>query len=453
MSRMFGTDGIRGVANLDLTGELAFKVGKYGAYVLTKNKRKAKILVAKDPRISSYMLEAAVTSGICSAGCDVYLLGVLPTPALPILLKHYQADAAVMISASHNSMEYNGIKFFGGDGYKLSDEIEDEIESYLKGEKEDDINIIGEKMGRRFHHFESAQYYSQCIKSHFSDAFTLENMKIAMDCANGASFAVAPSTLRELDAELITINNYPNGVNINKDCGSTHIDKVQALVTQVGADIGLAFDGDADRLLAVDENGEIVDGDKIMCILAIDMKERGLLKDNTLVATVMSNMGLFKAMSEQGIRVEKTAVGDRYVLEKMLECGYNLGGEASGHIILKDYNTTGDGLLTAVALLEVMHRKQKKLSELASVMTTYPQVLKNVKITAAFKNVYQEDEDIQKAIADCEKRLENRGRLLLRPSGTEPLIRVMLEGDDLNMINEECDKLVEILTKKSKLSS
>lgn len=449
MARMFGTDGIRGVANVDLTGELAFRVGKFGAHVLTKNKKNAKILVAKDPRISSYMLESAITSGICSAGCDVYLLGVLPTPALPLLIKHYKADAAVMISASHNSMEYNGIKFFAGDGYKLSDEIEDEIEDYLTGRKPDIIDIVGDKLGRRFHHFESAQYYSQRIKSHFSEDFTLENMKIAMDCANGASFAVAPSTLRELDAELITINNYPNGININKDCGSTHIDKVQALVTQVGADIGLAFDGDADRLLAVDENGEIVDGDKIMCILAIDMKERGVLKNNTVVATVMSNMGLYKAMEEHGIHVEKTAVGDRYVLEKMIESGYNIGGEQSGHIILKDYNTTGDGLLSAVSLLEVMYRKKKKLSELASVMKTYPQVLKNVKVSAEFKQNYTHDADLQRAIADCEERLKDRGRLLLRPSGTEPLIRVMLEGDDIEMITEECDILVNLLIKKS----
>ncbi len=444
MRKLFGTDGVRGVAGEELTPELAFQLGKYGAKVLTAGKKNSKIIVGKDTRVSGYMLEAALIAGIMSAGCDAYLMGVTPTPALPFLLEHYKADAGVMISASHNSSECNGIKFFGGDGYKLPDEVEIEIEDYITGRKQDNEVIIGDKIGRRQHHFEANHIYSQRVKATIEG--DLSGLKIAMDCANGASFEVAPTTLRELGASVSVINNHPDGLNINEDCGSTHIDKVARLTKEVGADIGVAFDGDADRLLAVDENGELIDGDKIITIIAKHLKAKGKIKQDTVVTTVMSNMGLDKALAENELNSVKTAVGDRYVLAEMRKNGYSIGGEQSGHVIMLDYNKTGDGLLTAIQLLNVIKQTGKKASELAKVMKIYPQVLKNVKVPNQLKHNILENENIAQKIAEIETKLGNKGRLLIRASGTEPLVRVMLEGEEQSLIEDYCDQLIECIS-------
>ncbi len=445
MSRLFGTDGVRGVANIELTAELAFKLGKFGAHVLTKNKDNARIVIGKDTRVSGYMLEAALMSGIMSAGCNAYLVGVVPTPAIPHLIKHYNADAGIMISASHNPVEFNGIKFFNGNGFKLSDQIEDEIEALVSGAKPFNENIGGTEMGRRVHHFEANYVYAERIRSSIEG--DLKGIKIALDCANGANFEVAPSTLRELGAEVVVINNHPDGFNINKDCGSTHLDKVARLTREVGADIGIAFDGDADRMLAVDENGEVVDGDKIMLLIAKKLANKGLLKDNTVVSTVMSNMGLDKALAENALQSVKTKVGDRYVLEKMLENNYVIGGEQSGHVIMLNHNTTGDGLLSAVQLLSVLKQSGKKMSELAKAMTVYPQVLKNVHVPNEDKYNILDNEQIAQKIKQVEQALNGDGRLLIRPSGTEPLVRVMLEGSDINVITAHCDELIAFIEK------
>ncbi len=443
MSRLFGTDGVRGVANVELTADLAFKLGKYGAAVLSKGKRRSRVVIGKDTRVSGYMLEAALMAGIMSSGCDAFLVGVVPTPAIPHLIKHYNADAGVMISASHNPVEFNGIKFFNGDGFKLSDKIEEQIEALVSGIAPYDEKIGGTETGRRIHHFEANYVYAEKIRN--SIDIDLAGLKIAMDCANGANFEVAPSTLRELGAEVVVINNHPDGFNINRDCGSTHIDKVSLLTRQVGADIGIAFDGDADRMLAVDENGELVDGDKIMLIIAKSLAERKQLKDNTVVTTVMSNMGLDKALANSGLKAVKTKVGDRYVLEEMLENGYSIGGEQSGHVILLDYNKTGDGLLSAVQLLSVLKKSNQKMSQLAAGMTVYPQVLKNTHVPNSDKYHILENDIIAREIARVEAELKDSGRLLIRPSGTEPLVRVMLEGEDLAVITRYCDDLIAVI--------
>lgn len=449
MGRMFGTDGVRGVANLELTGELAFKIGKYGAYVLCSGKKKSKIIVGKDPRVSSYMLESAVASGIMASGCDVYLLGVVPTPSIPQLIKEYQADAGVMISASHNSYEFNGIKFFGGDGYKLNDEIEDEIEEYVLGKKqiEDSFSFLG----RRYHHFESNLYYSNIVKkSIFDYKLDFSGIKVAIDCSNGSNFMVAPTTFRELNADVYVINNWPNGENINKNCGSTHIEQLQKFVVQIGADIGIAFDGDADRMLAVDEKGEVVDGDYLLYIFAKNMKKNNKLNKNTVVGTVMSNLGLEVALKSENISLVKTAVGDRYILEEMRKNNYNIGAEQSGHIIMLDYNKTGDGLLSAVQLLAIMKQNNKTLSELKLGMKKYPQVLKNVIVNNEYKSNFDDDVNLKNIIKDIEDKLCGEGRVLIRASGTEPLIRIMLEGKDKDIIEKYCDEIFEYISKKNK---
>ncbi|MCK8059490.1 MULTISPECIES: phosphoglucosamine mutase [unclassified Fusibacter] len=443
MSRLFGTDGVRGVANVELTSELAFKLGKYGAYVLSKGKKGARIVIGKDTRVSGYMLEASLMAGIMSAGCDAYLVGVTPTPAIPHLIKHYNADAGVMISASHNPVEFNGIKFFSGNGFKLTDEQEDEIEGLISGAIEYEQEIGGTKVGRRIHHFEANHVYATKVKETVTGDLT--GLKIAMDCANGASFEVAPSTLRELGAEVVVINNHPDGLNINKDCGSTHLDKVARLTKEVGADLGLAFDGDADRMLAVDENGEEVDGDKIMVIIAKALAGQGKLKHDTVVSTVMSNMGFDKALESVNLKSVKTQVGDRYVLEAMKEGGYSIGGEQSGHVIMLEYNTTGDGLLSALHLATVLKESGKKMSELASIMTVYPQIMKNTHVPNDEKHKILDRPEIKTEIDAVEKALGNDGRLLIRASGTEPLVRVMLEGSNLEVIRQHCDTLIKVI--------
>ena len=392
MGRLFGTDGVRGVANSELTVELAFKLGQAGAYVLSKESRKPKIIIGKDTRISGDMLESALAAGLCSVGAEVILVGVIPTPAVAYLTRLYKADAGIVISASHNPMEYNGIKFFNNKGFKLSDEIEEKIASLILDNSEAIKLSVGEDIGKIVYKSDGVNDYREFAKSTIPTK--LDGMKIAVDCANGASSVTAKKVLEDLGAEVFVINDTPNGVNINKNCGSTHISQLCEHVKKVEADIGIAFDGDADRVLATDENGNIVDGDKIMAICALDMKERGKLNDNVIVATIMSNLGLFLMAEEKGLEVKKTKVGDRYVLEEMHKNNYSIGGEQSGHIIFLEHNTTGDGLVTALQLLSVVKKSNKKTSELASVFEVLPQVLVNAKVKTQNKNAYTENKEI-----------------------------------------------------------
>lgn len=449
MGRIFGTDGVRGLANSTLDCELAYKLGQAGAFVLNHDKQdRIKILIGKDTRISGDMLEAALVAGICSVGADAVEVGVVPTPAIAYLVRHYDATAGVVISASHNSMEYNGIKFFDGNGYKLPDELEDEIEALIY-EETDHIKLpVGDGVGRKIFCQNAARDYIDFVKSTTDISF--EGLKIALDCANGAAYEVVPKLFKELGAEVFVINNHPDGTNINGNCGSVHPEMLREFVLDVGADIGLAFDGDADRLIAVDELGNIVDGDQIMAICGLDLKERGALKQNTVVATVMSNLGLDIAFDGAGCNVIKTKVGDRYVLEKMLEDGYNFGGEQSGHIIFLDHNTTGDGALTAVQLVSVLQRKQKSLSELATAMERLPQVLVNVNVDEKTKKIYSDNAHIKSAVKEIESKLNGKGRVLIRPSGTEPLIRIMIEGEDQEEIDTYANSLAELFQSQFK---
>ena len=447
MKKLFGTDGVRGIANKELTCELAYKIGKAGAYVLTKDKKDVKIIVGRDTRISGDMLEAALVSGICSVGADVISLGVVPTPAVAYLCKKYNADAGVVISASHNPVEYNGIKFFNGEGYKLPDEVEDEIEDYIHNELAGIPLPTGEDIGCRQINENGIEDYIDYVKNISSTDF--KGMKIALDCAEGASYHSAPEVFRRLGAEVFVIHNNPTGKNINKECGSTYLEQIKKFTLENNCDIGLAFDGDADRCLAVDEKGEEVNGDFIMTIIAKSLKDKGQLKNDTLVATVMSNMGLDIACKKEKINVLKAAVGDRYVLEEMIKGGYNLGGEQSGHVIFLDHNTTGDGLITAIKLTETLKESNKKLSELKSIMRNLPQVLVNVKVPNDKKDIHLRDEDIIKEIEKTEKELEGNGRVLIRASGTEPLVRVMLEGECIDQITEIAENIAKMIEDKS----
>lgn len=447
MGRLFGTDGVRGVANSELTVELAYKVGRAGAYVLTcETEHKPKILVGRDTRISGGALEAALVAGICSVGAEAVLAEVIPTPAIAYLVRKEGFDAGVMISASHNSFEHNGIKYFGGNGYKLSDETEERIEAIILDNAEEIKSPTHENIGTVSKSEGLCEKYIDFARSTIDG--DLKGMTIAIDCANGASTVTAEKALKGLGASVLVINNKPNGVNINENCGSTHLESLCDFVKNNKVDLGLAFDGDADRVLAVSEDGEIVDGDKIMAICASNMRERGLLKENTIVATVMSNLGLFVMGEEKGFNIKKTKVGDRYVLEEMLRGGFNLGGEQSGHIIFLDNNTTGDGLVTGLALLSVVKRSGKKLSELAKIMQTYPQVLINARVKTENKEKYSNDEEICALIKEIEDEFSGSGRVLIRPSGTEPLVRVMIEGKDEKIIKERATALAELIVKK-----
>lgn len=446
MSRMFGTDGVRGVANTELNAELAYRLGRAGAFVLTEGAHKPTIVVGMDTRISGDMLESALVAGICSVGAHAICLGVVPTPAVAYLTRLYKADAGVVISASHNPVEYNGIKFFNKDGYKLPDEIEDRIEEKIK---ENMIGIptpTGADLGVREYRKDAIRDYIEFLKSCIS--VDLTGLKIALDCAEGASSFCAPVLFRELGAEVHVIHNNPDGKNINRKCGSTHMDEIREFTVKTGCHFGFAFDGDADRCLCVDEKGNLVDGDKLMVMCARYLKDKGALAGNTLVVTVMSNMGLHIACRENGIDTVSTKVGDRYVLEKMLECGYKIGGEQSGHIILLDYNTTGDGLLTALAVSSVYKNAGKPMSELAGIMKVMPQVLVNAKVSNTKKHAYEEDEVILEEIRKLEKALDGRGRVLIRPSGTEPLVRVMLEGEDQKEIDRMAHSLAALIEER-----
>ncbi len=446
MGRLFGTDGVRGVANTELTVELAFKLGQAGAYVLTEQDKKPKFIIGKDTRISGDMLESALAAGLCSVGAEVIIVGVIPTPAVAYLTRLYKADAGIVISASHNPMEYNGIKFFNSKGFKLSDEIEEKIESLILDNSDEIKPATGENIGRIVYKNDGVEDYRKFAKTTISTK--LNGMKIAIDCANGASSVTAKKVLEDLGAEVFVINDTPDGTNINKNCGSTHMEQLCEYVKTVNADIGLAFDGDADRVLATDENGELVDGDKIMAICALEMREQGKLNDNVIVATVMSNLGLFIMAEQNGLEVKKTKVGDRYVLEEMYKNNYSIGGEQSGHIIILEHNTTGDGLVTALQLLSVVKSSGKKLSELAKVMEVLPQVLINAKVKTENKNAYTENAEIMTEIEKIEAEFSGNGRVLIRPSGTEPLVRVMIEGKDIDVITKRAEGLAKLIEEK-----
>jgi phosphoglucosamine mutase len=446
MARLFGTDGVRGVAGTELTIDLAMKLGQAGAYVLTKTKsHQPTIIVGCDTRISGGMLANALMAGICSVGANAIYVGVIPTPAIAYLTRKHKVDAGVVISASHNPMEFNGIKFFNGEGYKLSDELEDEIEALIKNNMEGVEFPIGPGIGKVEYRFDIRDEYIKFLKK--TVPVDLSSLKIVVDCAEGASHYTSVKTLEDLGANLIAIHTRPDGTNINANCGSTHMDELRARVVLEKADIGIAFDGDADRMLAVDENGKLVDGDEVMAICGNFLKQQGKLAKDTIVVTVMTNLGFTLMGKEQGIHIEKTKVGDRYVLENMLENGYNLGGEQSGHVIFLDDNTTGDGLLTALHLLQVMVETKKPLSELARVMTVLPQALVNARVPNHKKESYMEYTEIAEAIETLEKKFAGEGRVLIRPSGTEPLVRVMIEGKNQLEIDEEAAKLAELIEK------
>ena len=444
MARLFGTDGVRGIANEELTPLMAMQLGQAGAYVLTKQtQHKPTIMVGCDTRISGDMLANALMAGACSVGANVVYVGVIPTPAIAYLTKKYRVDAGVVISASHNPVEFNGIKFFDGNGFKLPDALEDEIEDLIKSGMKDVQFPTGPSVGKiKYRTDAREEYINHAVRAVPVD---LTGMRIVVDCAEGASFYTSVETLKELGADIVAIHNNPDGTNINANCGSTHMGELQARVVYEKANVGLAFDGDADRLLAVDENGHQIDGDVIMAIVGNHMKSKGMLKDNTIVATVMSNLGFFLMGKEKGINIEQTKVGDRYVLERMLEIGANLGGEQSGHIIFLDENTTGDGLLSALHLLQVMVETGKSLSELATVMTVLPQALVGAKVPNHKKDSYMEYTEIAEAIERVSAKFEGEGRVLIRPSGTEPLVRVMIEGKDQAMIEKEAKELAELI--------
>ena len=446
MARLFGTDGVRGVAGTELTIDLATKLGQAGAYVLTKEKsHQPTIIVGCDTRISGGMLANALMAGICSVGANAIYVGVAPTPAIAYLTRKHKVDAGVVISASHNPMEFNGIKFFNGDGYKLSDELEDEIEALIKDDMKEIDFPIGPGIGKIDYRFDIVDEYVEFEKK--TVPVDLSGVKIVIDCAEGASSYTSVKALKDLGADLVAIHTEPDGTNINANCGSTHMAELQARVVSEKANVGIAFDGDADRMLAVDENGKVVDGDEIMAICGNYLKSKGKLAKDTIVVTVMTNLGFTIMGKNQNINIEKTKVGDRYVLENMLANGYNLGGEQSGHVIFLDDNTTGDGLLSALHLLQAMVDTGKPLSQLASVMEVLPQALVNAKVPNRKKESYMEYSDIADAIAELEKKFDGEGRVLIRPSGTEPLVRVMIEGKEQAVIDEEAHKLAELITK------
>ena len=442
MGKYFGTDGVRGVAGADLTCELAMKLGRSAAAVLTGSTgHRPRILIGKDTRQSGDMLEAALIAGLCSVGADVESLGVLPTPAVAYLVRKYGADAGVVISASHNPMEFNGIKIFAGTGYKLPDEVENQIEAYIDNDCKDIALMTGEKVGRVTYRQDGVQDYVDHLYQAIDGDLT--GLRVCIDCANGAAAEVAQKLFPRMGAECTFIGIEPDGANINKGVGSTHLDNLERAVVEGGFDCGIAFDGDADRCLACDEKGHEIDGDKVIALLSIAMRREGTLAGDTAVVTVMSNLGFIKFMEAQGIRTERTAVGDRYVLENMRENGYAIGGEQSGHVILMQHATTGDGELTAGKLLKMLAKSGKKMSELNEIYAQYPQVLVNVVADAAQKAAYKEDEVLAGFIENEQQKLMGMGRVLVRVSGTEPKIRVMVEGKDPDAIHECADRIVK----------
>ncbi len=447
MGRLFGTDGVRGIANKDLTCELAMNLGRAAATVLSTNARRRPIfVVGMDTRISSEMLSSSLTAGLCSVGADVYVLGTVPTPAVAYLISKYKADAGIMISASHNSAEYNGIKMFSGDGYKLPDALEEQIEKLVLDDKEFGEYKIGENVGKVTYMTNATKDYIDHLKSTVPNS--LDGLKIAVDCANGSASTTAKNLMEQLGAEATILFAEPDGININENCGSTHIEALSKYVVENKLDMGVAFDGDADRCLCVDEKGNLIDGDQIMAICSQDMKERGRLSKNTVIGTILTNLGFIKYCEANDINFIATKVGDKFVLEEMLLEEYNFGGEQSGHLIFRDFATTGDGQLTAIQLLSLLKRSNKKMSELAAIMKKYPQVSINVMVNAESKVKFYTNTTVKKAIDDAKNKLEDKGRIVVRPSGTEPKIRVMVECNDKDLMNEVAKEVADVIEKE-----
>ena len=454
MRKYFGTDGIRRIANSELTPELVYKVAKAGAYVLSKHSdHTPTIFIGRDTRISGTLIEAAMTAGFLSYGANVKSLGVIPTPGVAYLTKRYKADASVVISASHNTFEFNGIKYFSNKGMKIPDTLEEEIEEVMDSGKIEELTATNEKIGVAENREDLLEEYIYFFRKNFEEDLEnldKENFTVAIDTANGATYEVADKVFTKLGIKHYIINNHPNGVNINDKCGSTHIEGLQEFVVKNKCNLGIAYDGDGDRCLAVDENGKLIDGDGIMAIISNYLKEKGKLKNDTLVATVMSNLGLRKYTKENDIHFEATQVGDRYVLENMLKNDYNLGGEQSGHIILLDYNPTGDGILTSLMLIKAILQENKKASEVRKIINLYPQVLINAKVSSEKKLLYKEDKEILENIEKLEKEFAGNGRVLIRPSGTEPKVRVMIEGENQEYITKRATELANLIEKKLK---
>lgn len=447
MKKLFGTDGVRGVANIEpMTSETAMKLGRAAAHIFKNGPGRHRIVIGKDTRLSGYMIETALASGICSMGADVLLVGPLPTPGISFITSSMRADAGVVISASHNPYQDNGIKLFSREGFKLPDSMEHEIEELILCEKFNKLRPTADEVGKAFRIDDAQGRYIVFLKNTFPKAMTLEGLKIVLDCSNGAAYKVGPAVLEELGAEVISIGVSPDGTNINEGCGSLYTDKLCEKVREVGADIGIALDGDADRVIMSDEKGNVVDGDAIMAICATDMLKKGELRNNTLVATVMSNIGLDIAMKEAGGSMIRTDVGDRYVVKEMRNGGYNVGGEQSGHIVFLDHNTTGDGMLAALQVLRVMKERERSLSELAGVMTRFPQTLLNIRVKE--KKAQEEIPGFCEAIKDVEARLADKGRILVRYSGTEPIMRIMIEGEDETDIRNMANALADMVKKE-----
>lgn len=452
MRKYFGTDGIRRIANTELSPDLVYRVAKAGAYALAKQTGKAPtILIGRDTRISGTLIESAMTAGFLSYGANVKSLGVIPTPAVAYLTKKMKADASVVISASHNTYEFNGVKYFSNKGMKIPDEIEEQIEEMMDSDKLNDFTAVNDKIGIAEVRTDLLDEYVYFFRKNFEEEFEnydRGNFVVAIDTANGATSVVAEKVFTALGIRHYIMNNTPNGVNINENCGSTHLDMLKKYVVENKCNLGIAYDGDGDRCLAVDENGNEIDGDRLLAIISNHMKEKGTLKNDTVVATVMSNLGLRKYAENNGLNCIQTKVGDRYVLEEMLKNGYNLGGEQSGHIIFLDYNPTGDGILTSLMLIRVMLEKKKKASVLCEIIKVYPQVLVNAKVLSEKKNQYADDPEIQNEISKLEEEFSGNGRVLIRPSGTEPLVRVMIEGEDQKYISEKAEKLAKLIEQK-----
>ena len=452
MRKYFGTDGIRRIANTELTPELVYKVAKAGAYVLSKHAdHTPTILIGRDTRLSGTLIESAMTAGFLSYGAKVKLLGVIPTPAVAYLTRKLKADASVVISASHNSFEFNGIKFFSNKGMKIPDTLEEEIEEVMESGKLEELTAKDEKIGVSEYCFDLMNEYIYFFRKHFDDTiekYLRDDFVVGIDTANGATSVVAEKVFKDLGINYRIINNTPDGININENCGSTHLDNLKKFVVDNNLSLGIAYDGDGDRCLAIDEKGNEIDGDKLLAIISSSLRKKGTLNKDTIVATIMSNLGLNKYAENNGLQLIQTKVGDRYVLEEMLKEGYNLGGEQSGHVILLDYNPTGDGILTSLILIQTILEENKKASELASIIKLYPQVLINAKVNADKKYDYEKDEDIKKAIEDLEKEFAGNGRVVIRPSGTEPLVRVMIEGEDQEYITKRAKEIANLIEKK-----
>ena len=454
MRKYFGTDGIRRIANTELSPRLVYKVAKAGAYVLSKHSdHTPTILIGRDTRISGTLIESAMTAGFLSYGANVKILDVMPTPAVAYLTRRFKADASVVISASHNTYEFNGVKYFSNKGMKIPDELEEEIEEVMDSGMIDDLTAVNEKIGVSEIRTDLLDEYVYFFRKNFEEELEVlnkENFKVAVDTANGATSVVADKIFTVLGINHLIINDKPDGININDNCGSTHLEGLKKFVIDNNCNLGIAYDGDGDRCLAIDENGNEIDGDKILAILSNYFKKKGTLKNNTVVATVMSNLGLKKYAESNNLNYVQTSVGDRYVLEEMLKNGYNLGGEQSGHVICLDYNPTGDGILTSILLIRAMLEEGRKASEMAGIMNAYPQVLVNAKVSSDKKDEFKTDAEIQEAVKKLEEEFAGNGRVLVRASGTEPLIRVMIEGEDIQYITKKANELADMI--KSKLN-